>query len=78
MNVSSMVAIPWVLPIVCGSIVAIVSILDCVIRDCVISVAQTNLKRSMVEQGYTVEQIDQVLMSDKAAGKPTKPSRMKS
>jgi hypothetical protein len=61
MNLMDIVAIPWVLPVVCGSIVAIVAILGGVISDCIRSIARTNLKRSMVEQGYTIEQIDHVL-----------------
>jgi hypothetical protein len=54
-------AMPWVVPIVCGSAVAIVAILGGVISDCLKSVARTNLKRSMVDQNYSVEQIDHVL-----------------
>ena len=61
MNVSSLVAMPWVVPVVCGSIVAIVAILGGVVSDCFKTVARTNLKRSMVERGYTIEQIDHIL-----------------
>ena len=61
MNLTSLVAIPWVVPVVCGSIIAIVAILGGVISDCLKSVARTDLKRSMVAQGYTIEQIDRIL-----------------
>ena len=44
-----------------GSIVAVVAILGGTISDCLKTVARTDLKRSMVERGYTVEQIDHVL-----------------
>ena len=61
MNVTSLVAIPWVVPVVCGSIVAVVAILGGVISDCFKTVTRTDLKRSMVERGYTIEQIDHVM-----------------
>ncbi len=61
MNLTSILAVPWVVPIVCGSIVAIVAILGGAISDYLKSVARTDLMRSMVEQGYTIEQIDHVL-----------------
>ena len=61
MNLTSILAVPWVVPIVCGSIVAIVAIVGGVISDCLKCVSRTDLKRSMVEKGYTIEQIDQVL-----------------
>ncbi len=61
MDLTSIVAVPWVVPIVCGSTIAIVAILGGVISDCFKSVTRTNLKRSMVQQGYTIEQIDYVL-----------------
>lgn len=61
MNLTNLVAMPWVVPVVCGSIVAVVAILGGVISDGFKSVARTNLKRSMVEQSYTVEQIGHVL-----------------
>ena len=72
MNFTSLVAIPWVVPIVCGSLVAIVAILSGVIKDCYISVARTNLKRSMVELGYSIEQIDHVLSADESPSDATK------
>ena len=61
MNLSHLLEIPWVIPILCGSIVAVVAILGGIISDCFKTVARTDLKRSMVERGYTIEQIDQVL-----------------
>ena len=66
MDLTSVIAYPWVVPVVCGSTIAIVagSISDCVKR-----VSQTNLKQSMVEQGYSVEQIQYVLAA-KPGDKP--------
>ena len=61
MNIDSFVAMPWVVPIVCGSVVGIVAIFSRAISDCVKTVSESNLKQSMVEHGYTAEQIDQVL-----------------
>jgi hypothetical protein len=66
MNLTSILAIPWVVPIVCGCTVAIVAILAGVISDVVKNVAHTNLKRAMVDQGYTIDQIDHVLTSSEA------------
>ena len=71
---------PWVVPIVCGSAVAIVAILGGVISDCFKSVARTNLKRSMVEQGYTIEQMERILSAEEATDqvrKAKKPSPIK-
>ena len=61
MNLTSLVAMPWVVPVVCGSIVAVVAVIGGIVNDCIKSVGRTSLKRSMVEQHYTVEQIDHVL-----------------
>jgi hypothetical protein len=61
MNLSHLLELPWVVPVVCGSIVAVVAILGGIISDCFKTVARTDLKRSMVERGYTIEQIDHVL-----------------
>ena len=61
MNIDSFLAIPWVIPIVCGSVVAITAIVIGSITDCVKAVSEANLKQSMVEHGYTAEQIAQVL-----------------
>jgi hypothetical protein len=61
MNLSHLVAMPWVVPVVCGSIVAVVAVVGGVISDCFKSVTRTNLKRSMVDRGYTIEQINHIL-----------------
>lgn len=61
MNLSHLVAMPWLVPVVCGSIVAVVAVVGGVISDCLKSVTRTNLKRSMVDRGYTIEQINHIL-----------------
>ena len=61
MDLASIVTIPWVVPVVCGCSVGIVAIVCGVIGDCFKCMAQTNLKRSMVENGYTAEQIVSVI-----------------
>jgi hypothetical protein len=48
----------------CGSIVAIVAIIGGVVSDCVKATSRTGLKRTMVEHGYTAEQIDYVLCAE--------------
>ena len=53
MDLTKTVAIPWVLPIICGSIVAIVAIIGGVVSDCVKATSRTRLKRTIVEHGYT-------------------------
>lgn len=73
----SIFAYPWVLPVMFGSLIAIVAILGGVISDCVTNVSRTNLKRSMVEQGYTVEQINSVMNANVDVGKAKKPSPTK-
>ena len=77
MDLMPIVSLPWVVPVVCGSTVAIVAILGGVISDYYKSVAQTNLKQTMVENGYTVEQIDQVLAAGGPARSKKKPSPAK-
>lgn len=69
MDLTRIVAIPWVLPIICGSIVAIVAIIGGVVSDCVKATSRTGLKRTMVEHGYTAEQIDYVLCAEAKDGK---------
>jgi hypothetical protein len=61
MNLTSIIAFPWVLPVVCGCTVAIVAIVAGTIKDVLTKTAGIHLKRSMVEQGYSIEQIDHVL-----------------
>ena len=75
MYMSHIVTLPWVIPVVCGSTVAIVAILSGVIGDCFKSVARTNLKQTMVENGYSVEQIDHVLAAGETSGKARKKKR---
>ena len=82
MAMESIVTLPWVIPVVCGCTVAIVAIVCGVISECVKTVVQTNLKRTMVENGYTAEQIVTVLRAkkqktDNFASETQKPSAVK-
>jgi hypothetical protein len=61
LNLTSIIAFPWVVPVVCGCTVAIVAIVAGTIKDVLRNNAGINLTRSMVEQGYSIEQIDHVL-----------------
>ena len=81
MDISGALAIPWVFPVLCGSIIAIVAIVANATSECVSKISETNLKRMMVEQGYTPSQIETVLAASSdnprhtlAAGKPPKAS----
>ena len=80
MALESIVTLPWVIPVVCGCIVAIVAIIGGVISECFKCVAQAGLKRSMVENGYTAEQIVLVLNAKKGssfASEPKNPGAVK-
>ncbi len=68
MDLSNIVTLPWVIPVVCGCTVAIVAIICGAISECFKIMAQTNLKRSMVENGYTAEQIVSVLNAKPSRG----------
>ena len=69
MNFHSFLAMPWVVPVICGSLVAIIAIVSNVISDCIKCRADSNLKETMVEHGYSAEQIHEIL-SLKPSSKP--------
>jgi hypothetical protein len=68
MDLTSIVAVPWIVPVVCGCTVGIVAIICGVIGECFKSYTQTSLKRTMVENGYTAEQIVTVLNAKAPSG----------
>jgi sensor histidine kinase regulating citrate/malate metabolism len=52
---------PWVIPTIFGCLVAIVAIVANVASATMKASAETNLKRRMVEQGYSVDEIERVI-----------------
>jgi hypothetical protein len=70
LNLTTIIAFPWVVPVVCGCTVAIVAIVAGTIKDVLTKNAGINLTRAMVEQGYSIEQIDHVLSERACMGHP--------
>ena len=60
-DITDVLIMPWVVPVVFGCLVAIVAIVSGVVSDCVKKVAETKLKQSMVERGYSAAEIERVL-----------------
>ncbi len=54
-------AMPWVIPTIFGCMVAIVAIVSNVMSATLKANAETNLKRRMVEQGYSADDIERVI-----------------
>lgn len=75
MDLNAVIALPWVVPVICFSTVGIVAIVTGMVSDCVKRVAETNLKQSMVENGYSAEQIQYVLAAH-PDGKPPRKAAM--
>lgn len=65
--------LPWVIPTVCGCSVAIVAIVAHAVSEAWSSAAAANLKRSMVEQGMSAMEIEQVLRASAIDAAPAKP-----
>ena len=76
-------ALPWVVPTIFGCLVAIVAIVANVISSTVKANAETDLKRRMVEQGYSADDILRVIRAtsegseetDDACATPAKPPK---
>ena len=83
---ASALVMPWVIPVIFGCLVAIVAIVANVIGSTVKANAETDLKRRMVEQGYSADDILRVIRATSADGeesgdefatlaKPSKPPK---
>ena len=59
---------PWVVPTIFGCLVAIVAIVANVASATMKANAQTNLKRRMVEQGYSADDIERVIRATSQDG----------
>ena len=68
--------LPWVIPTICGCSVAIVAIVAHAASEAFRSTAEANLKRSMVEQGMSPVEIEQILHDSRSHDSaPTKPPK---
>jgi len=59
--IQSALGLPWVVPVVFGCLVAMVAIVANVVASTLKTNAETNLKRRMVEHGYSAEDIERVI-----------------
>lgn len=76
-------AVPWVIPVIFGCLVAIVAIVANVISSTVTANAETDLKRRLVEQGYSADDIVRIVRAtsqdneeaDDEVSTPARPSK---
>lgn len=54
---------PWAIPVIMGCSIAIVAVIGGVVKECIATVAETKLKRSMVERGFSPSEIERVLQA---------------
>ena len=71
LDLTRVLSMPWAIPVFMGCMIAIVAIIGGLIKECITKVAETNLKRSMVERGFSAGEIERavdvvVLSSDDA------------
>ncbi len=60
-NLTQILTTPWVIPVCMGCLVAIVAILAGISAGCISGVAETKLKRAMVERGFSAAEIERVV-----------------
>ena len=60
-DLTAALMMPWAIPVIMGCCVAMVAILGSLITSCISELAVTNLKRTMVERGYSSAEIQQVV-----------------
>lgn len=65
--IHSALAMPWVVPVIFGCLVGMVAIVANAIVSIMRANAETNLKRRMVEHGYTAEDIARVIRASSHA-----------
>ena len=58
---ANVLVMPWAIPAIFGCLVAIVAIVANVASATIKANAETNLKRRMVERGYSVDEIERVI-----------------
>lgn len=74
-------AMPWVVPVIFGCLVGIIAIITSHVSGCITQVAETNLKRVMVERGFSAAEIERVIKAtaepadDGVPGKPAFPQK---
>lgn len=52
---------PWAIPVICGCVVAAVAIIFGTLKSAYSELAETRLKQSMVDQGFTAAEIERVV-----------------
>jgi len=75
-DISDVLTLPWVVPVVSGCLVAVIAIVSGVFSDCVKKMAETKLKQSMVERGYSAAEIERVVRAtarEECEGENVKP-----
>ena len=58
---SHALAMPWVIPTIFGCLVAIVAIISKASASAVNSIAETSLKKRMVDQGFSAAEIERIV-----------------
>lgn len=61
LNLTQVLTMPWAIPVIMGCLVAIVAIVSTIVSGCITEVAETKLKRSMVERGFSPIEIERVV-----------------
>ena len=62
---------PWAIPVISGCAVAVVAIIVGSIKSALTALAETSLKQSMVEQGFSAAEIERVVLArSQQDGKP--------
>jgi len=73
LNLTQVLTMPWAIPVIMGCLVAIVAILATVVSCCISGVAETKLKRAMVERGFSAGEIERVVKASADDSVPCKP-----
>jgi hypothetical protein len=72
-DLTQVLMMPWAIPVIMGCMIAIVAIVGGLVSSCITDLAETNLKRSMVERGFSAAEIERVVQAS-AGEKPCKPA----
>jgi hypothetical protein len=62
-DLTQVLMMPWAIPVIMGCTIAIVAVVGGLITNCLTQLAETNLKRSMVERGFSPDEIQRVVQT---------------
>jgi hypothetical protein len=65
---TSVLTMPWAIPTIFGCLVAMVAIVANVTAATIKANAETNLKKRMIEQGYSAAEIERVIRASGTSG----------